>query len=88
MLYISFVVTVPVSQLRASPRKGSKLLLWQICVCDQKKGLIVIVLLQILWLFCWSCIYHQCLKVLLVVLTVVGFGLMAADPESIVVTVS
>ena len=28
MLFISFVVGVPVSQLRASPRKGSKLLLW------------------------------------------------------------
>ena len=28
ILFISFVVVVPVSQLRASPRKGSKLLLW------------------------------------------------------------
>ena len=27
MLFMSFVVAVPVSQLRASPRKGSKLLL-------------------------------------------------------------
>ena len=33
MLCISFVVAVPVSQLRASPRKGSKLLLQQMCVC-------------------------------------------------------
>ena len=33
MLCLSFVVAVPVSQLRASPRKGSKLLLWQMCVC-------------------------------------------------------
>ena len=33
MLCISFVVAVPVTQLRASPRKGSKLLLWQMCVC-------------------------------------------------------
>ena len=33
MLCMSFVVAVPVSQLRASPRKGSKLLLWQMCVC-------------------------------------------------------
>ena len=33
MLCISFVVAVPVSQVRASPRKGSKLLLWQMCVC-------------------------------------------------------
>ena len=32
MMCISFVVAVPVSQLRASPRKGSKLLLWQMCV--------------------------------------------------------
>ena len=32
MLCISFAVAVPVSQLRASPRKGSKLL-WQMCVC-------------------------------------------------------
>ena len=28
MLFMSFVVPVPVSHLRASPRKGSKLLLW------------------------------------------------------------
>ena len=27
------MVVVPVSQLRASPRKGSKLLLQQMCVC-------------------------------------------------------
>ena len=33
MLFISFAVAVPVSELRASPRKGSKLLLWQVCVC-------------------------------------------------------
>ena len=32
MLCIPFVVAVPVSQLTASPRKGSKLLLWQMCV--------------------------------------------------------
>ena len=38
---MSFVVAVPVSQLRASPRKGSKLLLLQMCVCDcpSKEGL-------------------------------------------------
>ena len=38
---MSFVVVVPVSQLRASPRKGSKLLLWQMCVCNcpSKEGL-------------------------------------------------
>ena len=41
MLFMSFVVAVPVSQLRASPRKGSKLLLQQTCVCDcpSKEGL-------------------------------------------------
>ena len=41
MLFMSFIVTVPVSQLRASPRKGSKLLLLQMCVCDcqSKEGL-------------------------------------------------
>ena len=33
MLFISFVVAIPVSQLRASPRKGSKLLLLQMCIC-------------------------------------------------------
>ena len=33
MLWMSFVVAVPVSQLRASPREGSKLLLQQMCVC-------------------------------------------------------
>ena len=32
MLCMSFVVAVPVSQLRASPRKGSKLLLSWVCV--------------------------------------------------------
>ena len=38
---MSFVVAVQVSQLRASPRKGSKLLLQQMCVCDcpSKEGL-------------------------------------------------
>ena len=41
MLFMSFVVAVPVSQLRASPRKGSKLLLQQMCSCDcpSKEGL-------------------------------------------------
>ena len=33
MLCTSLVVAAPVSQLRASPRKGSKLLLQQMCVC-------------------------------------------------------
>ena len=34
MLWISFVVAVPVSQLRASPRKGSRLLLYHVLVCS------------------------------------------------------
>ena len=33
MLWMSFVVAVPVSQLRASQQKGSKHLLQWICVC-------------------------------------------------------
>ena len=85
MLFISFVVVVPVSQLRASPRKGSKLLLQQMCVCG--------------WLDCNNFIadimvvlpelyMSSMFEVLLVVLTVVEFGLMAADPESAVVAVS
>ena len=42
MLFMSFVVAVPVSHLRASPRKDSKLLLWQMCDCDcpSKEGLV------------------------------------------------
>ena len=42
MLFMSFVVAVPVSQLRASPRKGSKLLLWWMCDCghQSKEGLV------------------------------------------------
>ena len=41
MLFMSFVVAVPVSQLTASPRKGSKLLLQQVCGCNcpSKEGL-------------------------------------------------
>ena len=34
MLWISFVVAVPVSQLTASPRKGSRLLLYHALVCS------------------------------------------------------
>ena len=34
MLWISFVVAVPVSQLRASPRKGSRLLLCHALICS------------------------------------------------------
>ena len=33
MLWMSFVMVVPGSQLRASPRKGSKLLLQWMCAC-------------------------------------------------------
>ena len=42
MLFMPFVVVVSVSHLRASPRKGSKLLLCQICGCDcpSKEGLV------------------------------------------------
>ena len=42
MLFMSFVVAVSVSPLRASPRKGSELLLWQMCDCDcpLKEGLV------------------------------------------------
>ena len=42
MLFMSFVVAVPVSHLRESPRKDSKLLLWQLCGCDSpsKEGLV------------------------------------------------
>ena len=53
MLCMSFVVAVPVSQLGASPRKGSKHLLQQ---CVSMVGWIVGVLLQMLWLFFQSCI--------------------------------
>ena len=34
MLWISLVVAVPVSQLRAAPRKGSRLLLHHVLVCS------------------------------------------------------
>ena len=59
MLFMCFVVAVPVSHLRASPRKGSKLLLWQMCDCDcpLKEGLVcnkliadIIVVLQELYM--------------------------------------
>ena len=59
MLFMSFVVAVPISHLRASPRKGSKLLLWQMCDCDclLKEGLVcnksiadIIVVLQELYM--------------------------------------
>ena len=40
MLFMSFVVAVPVSHLRASPRKNSKLLLWSDCDCPSKEGLV------------------------------------------------
>ena len=42
MLFTSFVVTFPVGHLRAYPRNGNKLLLWQMCDCDcpSKVGLV------------------------------------------------
>ena len=59
MLFMSFVVAVPISHLRASPRKGSKLLLWPMCDCDcpSKEGWVcnrsvadIIVVLQELYI--------------------------------------
>ena len=59
MLFMSFVVAVPISHLRASPRKGSKLLLWWMCdyECPSKEGLVcnkliadIIVVLQELYI--------------------------------------
>ena len=85
MLCISFVVAVQVSQLRASPRKGSMLLLWQICDCGWLDCNNFIADIMVV---CQSCICPQCLKVLLVVLIVAGLGLMVADPENIVAVVS
>ena len=40
MLFMSFVVAVPISHLRASPSEGSKLLLWWMydCDCLSKEG--------------------------------------------------
>ena len=40
MLFTSFVVAVPLSHLRASPRKGNRLLLWLVllCVCPSNEG--------------------------------------------------
>ena len=58
MLFMSFVVAVPISHQRASPRKDSKLLLWQMCDCDcpSKEGFVcnksiadIIVVLQELY---------------------------------------
>ena len=73
MLFISFVVAVPVNQLRASLRKGSKVLLQQMCVCG--------------WLDCNNFI-ADIMVISLVVLLVAELGLMAADPENVVVVVS
>ena len=59
MLFMSFVVAVPINHRRASPRKGSKLLLWWMCDCDfpLKEGLVfnksiadIIVVLQELYM--------------------------------------
>ena len=43
MLFMSFVVAVPVSHLRVCPRNGNKLLLWCIFCCDfpSKEGFVV-----------------------------------------------
>ena len=44
MLFTSFVVAVPVSHLRASPRNGNKLCLWRVLYCDfpSKEGFVFI----------------------------------------------
>ena len=44
MLFMSFIVAVPVSHLRASPRNGNKLLLWWVPFCDfpSKEGFVFI----------------------------------------------
>ena len=44
MLFMSFVVAVPVSHLRASPRNGNKIHLWQVLCCDfpLKEGFVFI----------------------------------------------
>ena len=75
---MSFVVAVPVSQLRASPRKGSKLLLQLMCVCG--------------WLDCSSFIADGMVVLpelyMSLMLIVVGLGLMDANPGIKVVVVS
>ena len=47
ILFMSFMVAVPVSHLRASPRKGNKLLLCWVFGCDfpSKEGLVFIKLI-------------------------------------------
>ena len=47
ILFTSFVVAVPVSHLRACPRKGNKFLLWQVVCCNfpLKEGLVFIKLM-------------------------------------------
>ena len=56
MLWIFFVVAVPVSQLRASPRKGSRLLLHHVLTCNwlefSRLMAEVIVVLQDLYMSC------------------------------------
>ena len=90
MLFISFVVAVPVNQLRASPRKGSKLLLQQMCGCDcpSKEGLVCNNFIADIMVVLSELYISQCLKVPLVALIVVGFGLMVAGPENVVIAVS
>ena len=47
ILFTSLMVAVPLSRLRASPRKGNKLLLWQVVHCNfsLKKELVFIKLI-------------------------------------------
>ena len=85
MLCMSFVVAVSVSQLRAPPRKGIKLLLQGMCVCgwlDCNKFIadIMVVLPELymsLILESSNCSVDSSLV-----------GLMVADPEIKVVVVS
>ena len=85
MLFISFVVAVPVSQLRASPRKGSKLLLQQMCICGwlDCNNFIADIMVVLPELYISSMFESSTCSV-----TVVEFGLMAAVPENVVVVVS
>ena len=90
MLFMSFVVPVPVSHLRTSPRKGSKLLLWWMCGCDcpSKEGLVcnnfiadIMVVLQELYM---SSMFVSPL----VVLIAVELVLTVAGSENVVFVVS
>ena len=90
ILFMSFVVAVPVSQLRASPRKGSKLLLQWMCVCDcpSKEGLDCNNLLKILWLFLPELYMPSIFENSTCRVDSSWVWTMVADPESIVIVMS